>query len=218
MEDRAFNSNSWLPKFWAEASHTGRIQIATAESQGFYHDAWSRNIRGLVDEILEIEIRLTSEVLTSASEKNIILIFTRLTMKTRKKLSKRKGHGFFDYSKGYIQFSRSNWTIAREPEYEDLAELFKPKNNNNPKRSFCRWRCGDKNSWNFQTRDFEAKIRFPKGEYKKEHLPPENEIKEIVVNSMRKVGIKSGVLTEDNANRIFKAFQTLFRARDQRLF
>jgi len=30
---------------------------------------------------------------------------------------------------------------------------------------------------------------------------------------MRKVGIKSGVLTEDNANRIFKAFQTLFRAR-----
>ena len=65
----------------------------------------------------------------------------------------------------------------------------------------------------FKTRDFEAKIRFPKGEYEKEHLPPENEIKEIVVNSMRKVGIKSGVLTEDNANRIFKAFQTLFRAR-----
>jgi type III restriction enzyme len=30
---------------------------------------------------------------------------------------------------------------------------------------------------------------------------------------MRRVGIKSGVLTEDNANRIFKAFQTLFRTR-----
>ena len=30
---------------------------------------------------------------------------------------------------------------------------------------------------------------------------------------MSRVGIKSGVLTEDNANRIFKAFQTLFRAR-----
>jgi type III restriction enzyme len=28
---------------------------------------------------------------------------------------------------------------------------------------------------------------------------------------MHRVGIKSGVLTEDNANRIFKAFQTLFR-------
>jgi type III restriction enzyme len=30
---------------------------------------------------------------------------------------------------------------------------------------------------------------------------------------MRKVGIKSGVLTEDNANKVFQAFQTLFRAR-----
>ena len=65
----------------------------------------------------------------------------------------------------------------------------------------------------FNTRDFEAKIRFPKGEYEKEHLPPDREIREIIVNSMKRVGIKSGVLTEDNANRIFKAFQTLFRAR-----
>ena len=101
----------------------------------------------------------------------------------------------------------------RFQEYEDLAGGIKPKTTTIQKEVFGIDEVVAKIVETFKTRDFEAKIRFPKGEYKKEHLPPENEIKEIVVNSMRKVGIKSGVLTEDYANRIFKAFQTLFRAR-----
>jgi type III restriction enzyme len=103
--------------------------------------------------------------------------------------------------------------IDRETEYEDLGGVIKPKTTIIQKEVFGVNEVVAKIVETFKTRDFEAKIRFPKGEYEKEHLPPENEIKEIVVNSMRKVGIKSGVLTEDNANRVFKAFQTLFRAR-----
>ena len=103
--------------------------------------------------------------------------------------------------------------INRETEYEDLSGIIKPKTTTIQKEVLEIDEVVAKIVESFKTRDFEAKIRFPKGEYEKEHLPPENEIKEILVNSMRKVGIKSGVLTEDNANRIFKAFQTLFRAR-----
>ena len=132
--------------------------------------------------------------------------------KQEKAVKAEKDTEIFDYSKGFINLVAQVERIDRETEYEDLAGIIKPKTTTIQKEVFGVDEVVAKIVETFKTRDFEAKIRFPKGEYEKEHLPPENEIKEIVVNSMRKVGIKSGVLTEDNANRIFKAFQTLFMA------
>jgi type III restriction enzyme len=103
--------------------------------------------------------------------------------------------------------------VDKVTEYEDLHGVIKSKNTIVHKETYTIDEVVNKIVDTFKTRDFEAKIRFPKGTYKKENLPPEKEIREYVLESMRKVGIKSGVLTEDNANRIFKAFQTLFRTR-----
>ena len=214
-EDRAFNSKLLIAQVLGRGLRIPeKYKSPQPKVRIFNHDAWSRNIRGLVDEILEIEMRLTSEILTSGERaKYNFDLYTIDYEKQEKAVRAKKDTEIFDYSKGYINLVAQVEQIARETEYEDLSGVIKPKTTIIQKDVFSIDKVAAKIVETFKTRDFEAKIRFPKGEYKKEHLPPEKEIKEIIVNSMRKVGIKSGVLTEDNANRIFKAFQTLFRAR-----
>lgn len=214
-EDRAFNSKLLIAQVLGRGlripeeykSPQPRVRV-------FNHDAWSRNIRGLVDEILEVEVRLTSEVLTIGDRiKYNFVLYTIDYEKQEKAVKAKKDTGIFDYSKGFINLVAQVEQLDRETEYEDLDGVIKPKITTIQKDVFGVDEVVAKIVETFKTRDFEAKIRFPKGKYEKEHLPPEDEIKEIIVNSMRKVGIKSEVLTEDNANRIFRAFQTLFRAR-----
>lgn len=214
-EDRAFNSKLLIAQVLGRGLRIpDEYKSPQPKVRVFNHDAWSRSIRGLVDEILEIELRLTSEVLISGERaKYHFNLHTIDYEKQERAVSAKKDTEVFDYSKGYINLVAQIEQVDRETEYEDLGGVIKPKTTTIQKEVFGVDQVVAKIVETFKTRDFEAKIRFPKGEYEKEHLPPENEIKEIIVNSMRKVGIKSGVLTEDNANRIFKAFQTLFRAR-----
>ncbi|TSC79118.1 MAG: type III restriction enzyme, res subunit family [Parcubacteria group bacterium Gr01-1014_33] len=214
-EDRAFNSKLLIAQVLGRGLRIpDEYKSPQPKVRVFNHDAWSRSIRGLVDEILEIELRLTSEVLISGERaKYHFDLYTIDYEKQEKAVRAKKDTEVFDYSKGYINLVAQIEQVDRETEYEDLSGVIKPKTTTIQKEVFGIDQVVAKIVETFKTRDFEAKIRFPKGEYEKEHLPPENEIKEIIVNSMRRVGIKSGVLTEDNANRIFKAFQTLFRAR-----
>ena len=214
-EDRAFNSKLLIAQVLGRGLRVPEeYKSPQPKVRVFNHDAWSRNIRGLVDEILEIEVRLTSEVLASGDRKKYNFdLYTIDYEKEEKAVKAKKDTEIFDYSKGFINLVAQIERIDRETEYEDLGGVIKPKTTTIQKDVFSVDEVVAKIIETFKTRDFEAKIRFPKGDYEKEHLPPENEIKEIIVNSMKKVGIKSGVLTEDNANRIFKAFQTLFRAR-----
>ena len=214
-EDRAFNSKLLIAQVLGRGLRIPEeYKSPQPKVRVFNHDAWSRNIRGLIDEILEIEVRLTSEVLTTGERaKYNFDLYTIDYDKQEKAVKAEKDTEIFDYSKGFINLVAQVEQISRETEYEDLTGVIKPKTTVIQKEIFDVDDVVEKIVETFKTRDFEAKIRFPKGEYEKEHLPPENEIKEIIINSMRKVGIKSGVLTEDNANRIFKAFQTLFRAR-----
>lgn len=216
-EDRAFNSKLLIAQVLGRGlrlPEEKEYRSPQPKVRVFNHDAWSRNIRGLVDEILEQEIRLTSEVLTSGERaKYHFDLYTIDYEKQEKAVKAKRDTEIFDYSKGFINLVAQIEQIDRETEYEDLGGVIKPKTTTIQKEVFDVDDVVKKIVDTFKTRDFEAKIRFPKGEYEKEHLPPAKEIKEIVLNSMRRVGIKSGVLTEDNANRIFKAFQTLFRAR-----
>ncbi len=215
LEDRAFNSKLLIAQVLGRGLRIPEeYKLPQPKVRVFNHDAWSPKIRGLVDEILEIEVRLTSEVLTfSEREKYNFDLYTIDYEKEEKAVKAKKNTEIFDYSKGFITLVSQVEQIDRETEYEDFSGVIKPKTTIIHKDVFKIDEVVAKIVDTFKTRDFEAKIRFPKGTYEKEHLPPENEIKEIIVNSMERVGIQSGVLIEDNANRIFKAFQTLFRAR-----
>jgi type III restriction enzyme len=214
-EDRAFNSKLLIAQVLGRGLRIPEeYKSPQPKVRVFNHDAWSRNIRSLVDEILEIELRLTSEFLDIGERaKYHFDLYTIDYEKQEKAVKAEKDTEVFDYSKGYINLVAQIEQIDRETEYQDFDGVIKPKTTTIQKEILGVDEVVSKIVETFKTRDFEAKVRFPKGEYEKENLPPENEIKDIIINSMRRVGIKSGVLTEDNANRVYKAFQTLFRAR-----
>ena len=94
----------------------------------FNHDAWSRNIRGLVDEILEIEMKLTSSILTEGerSKYNFELYNINYDKKHVEKESK-KDHKVFDYTKGYIELIAQAEEAEKETDYTDLAGVISSK-------------------------------------------------------------------------------------------
>ena len=214
-EDRAFNSKLLIAQVLGRGLRVPEeYKSPQPKVRVFNHDAWSRNIRGLVDEILEIEMRLVSVPLASGDRaKHHFDIYTIDYDKEEKSVKAKHDTKVFDYTKNLINLVSQAEQIDRETEYEDLAGIIKPKHTIIQKRVHTIDEVVQKVVDAFKTRDFEAQVRFPKGTYDKENLPPANEIKEIVVKSMNKVGIKSGVLTEDNALRVFQSFQTLFRKR-----
>ena len=214
-EDRAFNSKLLIAQVLGRGLRIPEeYKSPQPKVRVFNHDAWSRNIRGLVDEILEIELRLTSEVLTSGDRiKYNFDLYTIDYEKKERAVKAEKDTEIFDYSKGFIKLASQVEQIDKETEYEDLAGVMQFKSTTIQRDVLTADEVVTKIVESFKARVFEAKVRFPKGDYEKEHLPPTNEIKEIVINSMRMVGIKSDVLTEDNAKKIFKAFETRFRKR-----
>lgn len=214
-EDRAFNSKLLIAQVLGRGLRVPEeYKSPQPKVRVFNHDSWSRNIRGLVNEILEVEVRLASVPLAKGDRSKYHFDLYNIDFtKVEKEVGAKKDTEVFDYSKGYVNLVAQVEDVDKQTEYEDLHGVIKQKHTIVHKQTYTIDEVVSKIVDTFKTRDFEAKIRFPKGTYKKENLPPEKEIREYVVESMRKVGIKSGVLTDDNANRIFKAFQTLFRAR-----
>jgi len=214
-EDRAFNSKLLIAQVLGRGLRIPEeYKSPQPKVRIFNHDAWSKSIRGLVKEILEIEMRLTSVPLTSGErDKYHFDIYHVDYEKEEKSVKAMQDTQIFNYTKNFIKLVSQAEQVDRETEYQDLEGIIKPKHTIIYKKVYAVDEVVQKIVDAFKTRDFEARIRFPQGTYDKENLPPENKIKEIVVESMNKVGIKSGVLTEDNALRVFRAFQTLFRKR-----
>ena len=74
----------------------------------------------------------------------------------------------------------------------------------------------DKIYHEFMLRDWEAEILGLGDEvYSKDNLPPREKIEDIIKKSMNNAGIEGDVLIEENANKIFTAFSTLFRTRSK---
>lgn len=214
-EDRAFNSKLLIAQVLGRGLRVPEeYKSPQPKVRVFNHDSWSRNIKGLVAEILEIEVRLASVPLTTGERSKYHFdIYNIDFSKEEKEVEAKEDTQEFDYSKGYANLVAQIEQVEKETEYEDLSGNVRTKNTVIHKELLSVDEVVAKIVDTFKTREFEAKIRFPKGTYEKENLPPEETIREYVVESMRRVGIKSGVLTEDNANRIFSAFQTLFRSR-----
>src|SRR3990172_9754816 len=100
-EDRAFNSKLLIAQVLGRGLRIPEeYKSPQPKVRVFNHDAWSRNIRGLVDEILEIEVRLTSEILTSGERvKYNFALYTIDYEKQERAVEAEKDTEIFDYSK-----------------------------------------------------------------------------------------------------------------------
>ena len=213
-EDRAFNSKLLIAQVLGRGLRIPpEYQTPQPKVRVFNHDSWSRNIRGLVEEILEIEMKLTSSLIPKGdrSKYNFELYNINYEKNLVEKESK-KDHKVFDYTKGFIELIAQAEEADKETEYTDLVGSVSSKRTLIQYNTYTVDEVVNKIQEEFKTREWEGKIlKLPEGEYTKNNLPPKNELKNIILNSMSRRGIKGDRLVDKNAQRIFSAFNTLLR-------
>ena len=213
-EDRAFNSKLLIAQVLGRGLRVPpEYQTPQPKVRVFNHDAWSRNIRGLVDEILEIEMRLTSSPLAKG-DRTIHHFELHQIDYEKEPLEKeaKKKHQEFDYTKGFIKLPSQLEETEKETEYTSLAGEISSKNTLIHYNTYTIDEIVNKIIGELKLREWEGKIlKLPAGNYSKENLPPKDEIKRIIRKSMDKVGILGDRLIEKNMLKILNSFSTLLR-------
>ena len=214
-EDRAFNSKLLIAQVLGRGLRIPlEYQTPQPKVRVFNHDAWSRNIRGLVDEILEIEMKLISCVIKESgrSKYNFDLYNINYDKDQIEKESKRE-HKEFDYTKGYIELIAQVEESEKTTEYTDLSGKIRSKNTLIEYNTYTVDEITNKIFDEFKTREWEGQIlKLPEGSYTlKEKLPPKDEIKKIILKSMENRDIKGNRLVEKNKQKILTMFSTLLR-------
>lgn len=213
-EDRAFNSKLLIAQVLGRGLRVPpEYQTPQAKVRVFNHDAWSRNIRELVDEILEIEMRLNSVPLTKGDRTQFHFEIHQINYdKEAIEKETKKQHQEFDYTKGYIELQSQVEEAEKETEYTSLLGEISSKNTLIHYNTYTVDEIVNKIYNELKLREWEGNIlKLPTGKYSKENLPPKDEIKNIIRKSMDKVGIKGNRLIEKNKHKIESSFNTLLR-------
>ena len=212
-EDRAFNSKLLIAQVLGRGLRVPLEYPSTAKVRIFNHDAWSRNIKGLVDEILEIEKKLESIPLINGDRANHHFEIHHINY-NRQLISqnKSKKHNTFDYTKGYITLVAQTTQSEKETEYTNLRGDISHKRTLIDYDTYTVNEIANKIYSDLAVREWEGKIlKLPTGQYSKENLPSKYEISKIIGFSMKRVGIKGDRLIESNKLKIERSFDTLLR-------
>ena len=220
-EDRAFNSKLLIAQVLGRGL---RIPMEYSNPQPsvivFNHDSWSKNIKSLVNEVLEIETRIISTVKYNGDRNKYHFVVKNLSYdKEEKEINTDSTR--LNYAKSWeegIKLKSQILQSKKETEYENLL-TGKSKNieYNIKLRTKTINQVIDKIYHEFRLRDWETKILGLGDDvvYSKENLPPRDKIESIIRKSMKSAGITGDILIEENANKIFTAFSTLFRTRSK---
>jgi type III restriction enzyme len=213
-EDRAFNSKLLIAQVLGRGLRIPpEYQNPQPKVRIFNHDSWSRNIKGLVDEILEIEKRLISSPLEDGDRSKYHFEVYHIDYNkkaTTKEVNKE--HQEFDYTKGFIELQSQVIESERESEYTDLSGAISSKKTLINYNTYTIDEIVNKIHSELKIRNWEGKIlKLPTGNYSKDKLPPKEEITNIIRTSMDKKGIKGDRLIEKNQHKILSSFNTLLR-------
>lgn len=220
-EDRAFNSKLLIAQVLGRGL---RIPVEYSNPQPavtvFNHDSWSKNIKSLVNEILEIETRIISTVKYEGDRnKHNFCVKNLIYDKEEKEVNTDTSN--LNYTKSWDEGIRLKSQILESKKETEYENLLTGKNRNIEYNIKLRTKSVkevlDKIFYEFRLRDWETKILGLGDDvvYSKENLPPRVKIESIIRKSMKNAGIEGDILIEENANKIFSAFSTLFRSRSK---
>ncbi|WP_339811885.1 DEAD/DEAH box helicase family protein [Zunongwangia profunda] len=218
MEERAFNSKLLISQVLGRGLRVPPKYIGNAEVTIFNHSSWGSKIKGLVDEVLELEMRLESSNLTNGDRNKFHFKLYNIDYdKIEKAVENNSREKEFNY-KGFITLESSVDQVSQETTYTNLANQYKGveykiKNRMTPIKEIV-----DKIYHEFQTREWEGvTLNLQEGQYTKNNLPPKEEITKLIRRSMKKVGLEGNELNEKNKRNIFSSFNTLLRRKNKSL-
>lgn len=219
-EDRAFNSKLLVSQvlgrglrkpFWAEAQP--KVVV-------FNHSNWSKNIKTIVDEVLETEQVLTSSIIGSGerSKHN----FTVLNLNYEKELYEELNDEYgkeetFDINKTLDLVTQSE-IIEKSTTYIDTQNNTYSKNYQIKKETMTVEEIATKIVKQYQSRNKEANLRgiqdevvYADGKTELDKLPTYEEIIDYIKKCMKLANIVGDNLTEDNVLKINGKFTGLLR-------
>ncbi|MBZ9630981.1 DEAD/DEAH box helicase family protein [Salegentibacter sp. LM13S] len=218
MEERAFNSKLLISQVLGRGLRVPPQYTGNAEVTIFNHSSWGSKIKGLVDEILELEMRLESSNITKGDRSKFHFELYNIDYnKIEKAVENNSKKKEFNY-KGFITLESSVDRVSQETTYTNLSNEFKGveykiKNRMTPIKEIV-----DKIYYEFQTREWEGvTLNLQEGQYTKNDLPPKKEITKLIRRSMDKVGLEGDELNEKNKRNIFSSFNTLLRRKNKSL-
>lgn len=218
-EDKAFNSKLLIAQVLGRGLRVPELyQNPQPKVVVFNHDSWSKNIKGLVDEVLEIETRINSQVLKDGerSKYNFEVYnidYEKITIQENRHTPKDE-MTFDSLMKNGIPLESQSIVIKKSTDFENVLDS---KNRNAEYtinyETFSVDEIVDKVYDDLSVRFEEGKIlNIDVEQYSKENLPKREVIENLILKSMDKVGIKKeDGLLKKNRTKILQAFGTLLR-------
>ena len=222
-EDRAFNSKLLIAQVLGRGLRLpDEYKNPQPSVTVFNHDSWSKNIKNLVNEVLEIETRIISSVLFKGDRNKFNFSLYNLSYeKEEQEETHDEKEKPLDYSKSWregIKLASQTDRVEKHTFYENMSgSLVREENYKIKYKTVSIHDIVQKIINAFKIRDWEGGILGLGDDeiYSKENLPPKSTIEEIIRNSMNKVGIIGDELTEENAQRIYNSFSTLIRKKSK---
>jgi type III restriction enzyme len=220
-EDKAFNSKLLIAQVLGrglrlpEAYTTPQPKVIV-----FNHDAWSRGIKALVDEVLEIETRIISEVVKNGDRSKYHFNVYNLDYTKEEVEVEHKPNPVVNYSrieKEGIKLDSQVIQTEKGTSYESIAgKDIREKNYVIEYGTWTVQEVVDRIYEEFEIRDWEGRIlKLGEEQYTQNNLPPKEKIREIILKSMKNVGIKGDQIIEKNVNKILNTFATLLRKKSK---
>ena len=223
-EDRAFNSKLLISQVLGRGLRIPKEYYNNIPKvKIFNHVAWSKNIKSLISEVLELETRLTSTVIkeNKEREKYNFIIKNINYDKEEIEIEKDNKENIVNYTniiENGIKLESQSLEIEKGTTFQSIYNLndINEVNYIIKRDIYTIDEVTDKIIKEFRARDWEGKIlKLGEEQYTQNNLPDRDVIKNIIVKSMKKVGITDMYLAEKNRNYVLATFGTLLRKKNK---
>lgn len=217
-EDRAFNSKLLIAQVLGRGLRLPEeYKSPQPKVTVFNHKAWSSKIKRLVDEVLEIETRISSVSLSSGVRSQYHFVVKNINYSTEQTaVDKVSESGTVDFSRLMsegIALESQSVEIEKGTTYESvLGSSSRERNYAIRNITWSIEEVVDKLFEEFEQREWEGRtLKLGSDEYTKNSLPPRTVIEQIIRLSMTKRGNSGNEIIEANVQKILSAFTPLLR-------
>ncbi len=218
MEERAFNSKLLI------AQVLGRgLRLPPSHPKAtvtvFNHDSWTGKIKSLVDEILELEMKLVAQPIEAGERSKYHFTLYNINYdKTQEETPSTRTNTVFDYSKEEIKLAAQIDAYAPTTTFVNTKAQEHSVEYRIEKEMFSIESIVNKIYEEFRIREWEGvTLKLKDGEYTKNNLPPKETIERLIRKSMASRAITGDLLDKHNQQAIFNSFNTLLRKKSKTL-
>lgn len=211
MEERAFNSKLLIAQVLGRGLRIPE-GYQTAQVTIYNHDSWSSKIKSLVNEILEIELKIVSSILNKGNRVDSYNFdLYNIDYDREETLKETRETEVFKYEKEVIKLQSQTAEFTTFTEFENINGKIITKNYQVSKDTESVSKVVSKIHQEFVSRKFEGiALKLKDGEYTVNNIPKET-IERIIRNSMAEAKIDGDELTLANKQNILSSFNTLLR-------